>query len=285
VPFPYPGFTGQLQIQGLFSDDTVRLGLNTYAVWSTSDATKVTVDQLGNINCLAIGTATITAKLQGVSGTLAITVGHTMFADSFASGDFSKWDNHYTLAGGTIAVTSGTDFSGDGFFATSTSAATTNSGGVFEKDFPVAVSPTTKFMRMKARIMLTAWSMGASGADGLLQIIDPTNGKAVELYLYSTSSWTLGATAADGTFIQMGPTMTFGVDTTWHDVELTVNWSGAQSVYTLVFDGTTVGTLTDTTTGTQWVPDICRFGLLTNPSAAPNQANSAKFDACVVTDN
>jgi hypothetical protein len=282
VSWPYPGKTGQLQIQGLFSDDTIRLGLNAYAVWSTSDATKVTVDQLGNYSCLAIGAATITAKLQGVSTTLVITVAHPMFGDGFAGEavTFPLWGNHFTIdTGSTQTILTGTTPSADNVYA---EMSVPPLGGAQAAIDTPGLAPISKIFRFSTVFRLSAWNV-TGGACQIIQLVDGS-GHGTEIYDFN-GAWTIGVSAADGTFLQASLTFQSFAVGTWYQIDLLQDNSGAKSVYRVYVAGVLDTTLNDTTTGTPWQVTGGRLGPAMNPSQPGAGTCTVDYDWAEAYDN
>ncbi|MGV3620594.1 MAG: beta strand repeat-containing protein, partial [Archangium sp.] len=67
------GTTGQLTATGIFSDGTTR-NITTTVMWDSSNEPVLTVSASGLVTAIAAGSATVTATLAGVTGTLNVTV-------------------------------------------------------------------------------------------------------------------------------------------------------------------------------------------------------------------
>lgn len=67
------GKTQQLAATGTHNGGATSI-LTSLTAWTTSDATKATVDIYGNLTAVAAGSATITATILGVTATLSVTV-------------------------------------------------------------------------------------------------------------------------------------------------------------------------------------------------------------------
>src|ERR1035437_8713396 len=85
APVPVATVTAAPSSQSLFVGGTQQLTATTLdatgatltgrtITWTTSDATKATVNSTGLVTAVAVGTATITATSEGKSGTAAVTV-------------------------------------------------------------------------------------------------------------------------------------------------------------------------------------------------------------------
>lgn len=179
---------------------------------------------------------------------------HILFADGFQSGDLSKWaSNAVNGAGASIGVANGVCI------------ATVPSGvaGAYAEVFSPTESPASKIMRLQTQAFQVSWNVGSATAVTLFALSSADGSKSVTLY-EDNGTWQLGALSASGTWITTNPTTQAYNLSQWYSFELVADNSGSQSIYRLYVNGVLDATLTDTTTGTQWLPAKGAVGLTVN---------------------
>jgi hypothetical protein len=274
----YPGGTQQLSAIGLFADNTTH-DLTSLVNWASSNTGAATVSASGLYTGIALGSTNITASVQGLtSNTLATTVAHSMLFDDFTDGVLDGW-NLETVNGGTVSIASGATPNGDGKYLTTSVPAGVATAAINQVgSYPV----TSNKWRVKTLLRLVAWNSTGS-ANQVLQIAGGIG--AVEFYEFgSPGGWTLGATAADGSFISTAPTTQSYTIGQWYLIELLADWSSGHAVYTLYVNGVLDETLTDSTTGTPWVPVAIRIGQDVNPSFPVGSGQQVDYDYVLLTD-
>jgi len=224
-----PGSTLALAAKGTFSDGSTQ-SVDRVATWMTSDQTVATVTTQGSVTGVANGPVTITAQLNGVSGSASLTVeGFTAITISPASG--------------SVAAGTATPFSATATLTDGTSQDITNSVEWTSSDATVAIMSDA----------LGSFGSGIGNAPGTSTITLAFGGQ-VPLASLTVTDATLTSIAIKpaNPIINLGDSLTFGAKGTFSDgstenLNQQVVWSSSD-ITVAIIDAT--GGISTTGTGT-----------------------------------
>jgi len=172
-----------------------------------------------------------------------------IFSNGYEEGDFSAWTAAgVSGVGATAEVIAGAAYAGSygGHFAVTTG--NVNSRGYAYKTF---TAPANNFVAGQARFKAPAADAGAQFEFFRLNRVG--TGQILMLRCIN-GTWELQIRNKDGTFTSQDLSAGLALNT-WYLIEMTYDGSGANPVGKCYIDGVERASITDTTTGTLYVPD------------------------------
>jgi hypothetical protein len=213
------GTSRQLAATCEFSDDTTKI-CTTQVAWTSSNATVASVSTQGTTSGVGVGATTISATLDGVTGSSAFAVTNASLTSITVEPDpvLAKGTTIQLAAIGNFSDGSAEDLTGQVTWASGSSAIAQVSGGLVTA---LGVGNTP----------VTATSSGIQGS---------TNVAVTGATLTAVTITPPEASIANGTSVQLRATGTFS-DKTVEDVTNQVSWSSGNSSVALVSSGLTTG--------------------------------------------